>query len=72
MASPAYSQYQYGSTAAQGQSMHQQLYRPTETEAAVHHHENPNGPQRNSNIGKRVDKVEKGIGSFLKKLDKKF
>lgn len=52
--------------------MHQQLYRPTETEAAVQDHENPNAPQRNSNIGKRVDKVEKGIGSFLKKLDKKF
>jgi hypothetical protein len=74
MASPGYAQYQYGSTTApaQGQNIHQQLYRPTETEAAVQDHENPNAPQRNSNIGKRVDKVEKGIGSFLKKLDKKF
>ncbi|RYN15764.1 hypothetical protein AA0119_g12765 [Alternaria tenuissima] len=74
MASPGYAQYQYGSTTAQpqGQNLHQQLYRPTETEAAVQDHENPNAPQRNSNIGKRVDKVEKGIGSFLKKLDKKF
>jgi hypothetical protein len=76
MASPSYSQYQYSSTTAQaqaqtqGQSIHQQLYRPTESEAAAHH-EGPN-VQRNSNIGKRVDKVEKGIGSFLKKLDKKF
>jgi hypothetical protein len=32
----------------------------------------PNPAQRNSNIGKRVDKVEKGVGKFLKKLDKKF
>ncbi|EMD89838.1 hypothetical protein COCC4DRAFT_125510 [Bipolaris maydis ATCC 48331] len=75
MASPSYSQFQYGSTAAQAtqaQNIHQQVYRPTENEAAVHHHSNPNAPQRNSNIGKRVDKVEKGIGSFLKKLDKKF
>lgn len=75
MASPGYSQFQYSSTAAQvtqGQNIHQQVYRPTESEAAVHHHENPSAPQRNSNIGKRVDKVEKGIGSFLKKLDKKF
>lgn len=75
MASPGYSQFQYSSTAAQAtqaQNIHQQVYRPTESEAAVHHHENPNAPQRNSNIGKRVDKVEKGIGSFLKKLDKKF
>ncbi|KAI4908006.1 uncharacterized protein J4E92_011010 [Alternaria infectoria] len=74
MASPGYAQYQYGSTGTppQGQNLHQQLYRPTENEAAVQDHENPNAPQRNSNIGKRVDKVEKGIGSFLKKLDKKF
>ncbi|KAI0606395.1 PAT1 multi-domain protein [Pyrenophora tritici-repentis] len=74
MPSPAFSQFAYGSTAEQGQApnIHQQLYRPTESEAAVHHHENPNAQPRNSNIGKRVDKVEKGIGSFLKKLDKKF
>lgn len=33
--------------------------------------ENP-AAARNSNMGKRVDKVEKGVGKFLKKLDKKF
>ena len=52
--------------------MHQQLYRPSEHEASVVGHENPNPKQPNSNIGKRVDKVEKGVGRFLKKLDKKF
>jgi hypothetical protein len=51
--------------------MHQQLYRPTESEAGVVDNSNP-AAQRNSNMGKRVDKVEKGVGKFLKKLDKKF
>ncbi|KAF2132050.1 hypothetical protein P153DRAFT_310620 [Dothidotthia symphoricarpi CBS 119687] len=70
-----FSQYQYGSTSQQAQganshNMHQQLYRPSEQEANAHDHESTSQP--NSNIGKRVDKVEKGIGKFLKKLDKKF
>ena len=72
-----YRQYSYGSTATQGstgnppQGLHQQFYRPTEHEAGVVENENP-AAQRNSNVGKRVDKVEKGVGRFLKKLDKKF
>ncbi|KAH8719453.1 hypothetical protein GQ44DRAFT_829332 [Phaeosphaeriaceae sp. PMI808] len=80
MASPppgGYTQFQYGSTSGQVAgtnpgSMHQQLYRPSEHEASVVHHTDPNAAQPNSNIGKRVDKVEKGVGRFLKKLDKKF
>jgi hypothetical protein len=77
MASPppgGYSQYAYGSTSTQQvqpHTVHQQLYRPTEGEAAVVHHENPNA-QHGTNVGKRLDKVEKGIGGFLKKLDKRF
>jgi hypothetical protein len=86
MASPppgGYTQFQYGSTSGQvpgtnphnphatSHDMHQHLYRPSEQEAAVVGNENPNPPQRNSNMGKRVDKVEKGVGRFLKKLDKK-
>jgi hypothetical protein len=76
-----YSQYQYGSTGGQAPAtnphavshdLHQQLYRPSEHEATVVNHANPNPEPRNSNIGKRVDKVEKGVGKFLKKLDKKF
>jgi hypothetical protein len=50
--------------------MHQQLYRPTEQEASVDGNEV--APQRNSNMGRRAEKVEKGVGKFLKKLDKKF
>jgi hypothetical protein len=32
----------------------------------------PEPKQRNSNMGRRAEKVEKGVGKFLKKLDKKF
>ncbi|KAF2192709.1 hypothetical protein K469DRAFT_694769 [Zopfia rhizophila CBS 207.26] len=71
-----YTQYSYGSTAQQvpgahPYNMHQQLYRPTEQEASVDGNE-PSSGQRQSNIGKRAEKVEKGVGKFLKKLDKKF
>lgn len=77
LASPppgGYSQYSYEGTSQQSatpiaQPIHQQLYRPTEGGSAV---EPPAAPQRNSNVGKRVEKVEKGMGRFLKKLDQKF
>jgi hypothetical protein len=84
MASPppgGYSQFQYGSTSGQvpeynphsvAHDMHSQVYRPNEVEAAVKDNSNPNPQPRNSNIGKRVDKVESSVGKFLKKLDKKF
>ncbi|KAF1914003.1 hypothetical protein BDU57DRAFT_480812 [Ampelomyces quisqualis] len=84
MAAPppgGYSQFQYGSTSGQvpgtnphasPHDLHQQLYRPSEQEATVVDHENPNAKPPKSNVGKRVDKVEKGVGRFLKKLDKKF
>lgn len=66
-----FTQYQYGSTTASNPSaIHQQLYRPTEQEASVDGNEV--APQRNSNMGRRAEKVEKGVGKFLKKLDKKF
>lgn len=81
LASPppgGYAQFQYGSTVPQQTAAsqetyatHQQLYRPTEQEAGVKDH-SPAGSQRSSNIGKRAEKVEKGVGKFLKKLDKKF
>ncbi|KAF2022058.1 hypothetical protein BU24DRAFT_417704 [Aaosphaeria arxii CBS 175.79] len=71
-----FNQYSYSSTTQQTPgtnpfNMHQQLYRPTEQEASVVGNEAPAG-QRQSNIGKRAEKVEKGVGKFLKKLDKKF
>jgi hypothetical protein len=52
--------------------MHQTLYRPTEQEASIHHHSPATSAPRNSNMGRRAEKVEKGVGKFLKKLDKKF
>ncbi|KAF2643016.1 hypothetical protein P280DRAFT_242084 [Massarina eburnea CBS 473.64] len=81
LASPppgGYAQYQYGSTSSQAgpaadpYAMHQQLYRPTGQEAVTVDHEKPGGSTRSSNIGKRAEKMEKGVGKFLKKLDKKF
>lgn len=75
LASPppgGYSQFQYSSTSQSQNNMHQQLYRPTKQETEIVDHDSANPAQPNSNIGKRAQKVEKGIGSFLKKLDKKF
>ncbi|KAF9698743.1 hypothetical protein EKO04_003263 [Ascochyta lentis] len=70
-----YGQHQYGSTAQQAPGtdpaeLHKQFYRPTEHEAGVTEHSTASAP--NSNMGKRVVKVEKGVGRFLKKLDSKW
>ncbi|KAL5115926.1 hypothetical protein ACEQ8H_006148 [Pleosporales sp. CAS-2024a] len=84
LASPlpgGYSQFHYGSTGSAATNtnphginndMHSQLYRPSEYESTIKNHTSPNPKPRNSNIGKRVEKVEKGVGKFLHKLDKKF
>lgn len=70
-----YGQHQYGSTAQQTPGtepadLHKQFYSPTEHEAGVANHST--APVPNSNMGKRVVKVEKGVGRFLKKLDSKW
>lgn len=63
--------------------MHNQLYRPTEQESAAQMSEKTKQPyvpgqeRKDSFSGKykvneRVDKVEKGVGRFLKKLDSKW
>lgn len=60
-------------------NVHSQTYRPTEEEAAHGHHSKPR-PQAQSQssfddkyrISERVNRMEKGIGGFLKKLDQKF
>lgn len=72
-----YGQHQYGSTAQQTPGadpgdLHKQFYRPTEHEAGVSNHSPAAAPAPNSNMGKRVVKVEKGVGRFLKKLDSKW
>ncbi|KAH6620561.1 hypothetical protein C7974DRAFT_399980 [Boeremia exigua] len=71
-----YAQHQYGSTGpapapSDPADLHKQFYRPTEQEASVTDHATP-GAAPNSNMGKRVVKVEKGVGRFLKKLDSKW
>jgi hypothetical protein len=70
-----YGQHQYGSTSQQTPGtdpadLHKQFYRPTEHEAGVTDDSTTTTP--NSNMGKRVVKVEKGVGRFLKKLDSKW
>jgi len=66
--------------------VHNQLYRPTEQESAAQLAEKskmpyvppqPGQERKDSFSGKykvneRVDKVEKGVGRFLKKLDSKW
>ncbi|KAK7702328.1 hypothetical protein SLS57_011414 [Botryosphaeria dothidea] len=77
-----YSQYSYGQPTSQPQgqgemyAVHGQLYRPTEQEASVHgHHKAPVQPGPGApgpgKFEQRVDRVEKGVSKFLKRLDKK-
>ena len=53
---------------------HTHVYRPTELEAAVQTTDgaNPNAPPKTGKLEQRADRLEKGVGKFLKKLDKKF
>ncbi|KAF2089163.1 hypothetical protein K490DRAFT_72769 [Saccharata proteae CBS 121410] len=77
-----YAQYHYGQQPVKSQAemyaVHSQAYRPTEAEAA-HGHGGHRGSVGQAGPGVpgpgrfeiKVDKVEKGVGRFLKKLDKK-
>ena len=75
-AAGGYSQYQY-QTQAQGQpvgtpdvyAVHQQPYRPTEAEALSHGNAKPSA--QSSKLSSHADKFEKGVGRFLKKVEKK-
>ncbi|KAM0717225.1 hypothetical protein Q7P37_007077 [Cladosporium fusiforme] len=72
----------YNSHGAYGGDMHNQLYRPTEAETQAQLAEKSKRPSMNEQgkqdslgklkVGERVDKVEKGVGRFLKKLDSKW
>ncbi|KAF2102814.1 hypothetical protein NA57DRAFT_32399 [Rhizodiscina lignyota] len=79
-----YSTYNYTQQATPGAqqelySVHQQAYRPTEAEASSHGHGHGKagqpaqaGPgQQGGKFEARMDRVEKGVGRFLKRLDKK-
>lgn len=56
-------------------SMHSQVYRPTEIEMNTKHNDKPvaAGPQKPpaGKLEARASKLEKGVGGFLKKLEKK-
>ncbi|RDW87455.1 hypothetical protein BP5796_03149 [Coleophoma crateriformis] len=78
MAPPGgFSNYTYGSTSGMSStqplvndySIHKQLYRPTESEAAVKYKEKkpPAGK-----LEAKANNVEKKVGGFLKKLEKKY
>lgn len=70
---------QYNPQGAYSGDMHNQLYRPTQEEAA-HGAQPGQRPQPQTQgsfsdkyrVTQRVDKVEKGVGKFLKKLDSKW
>lgn len=70
----SYSQYPYGQSQAapEAYQIHNQLYRPTEAEAKAHGKKPVGaGPgQQPGRLEQRADKLEKGVGRFLKKLDK--
>ena len=70
-----YSNYQYGqpqpsATTGSPYDIHSQVYRPTESEHHAHHHK----PSRSSSQGHKpsqTEKIERGVGKFLKKIEKK-
>lgn len=69
-----YSKYSYGSAAAQPPAagadiygMHAQLYRPTESEMYSHASKPAGKPDK---FNERIGRVEKGVGKWLKRLDK--
>ncbi|KAF2756278.1 hypothetical protein EJ05DRAFT_488058 [Pseudovirgaria hyperparasitica] len=68
-----YTQYNYAQNMSSSDpyAVHQQAYRPTENEAA-HHKPPAQAGQKPGRFETGAKKFEKGVGGFLKKLDKKF
>lgn len=68
-----YSTYTYGQpqtgSVYDPQSVHAQVYRPTEAEAGSHAPKPANAA--GTGMSSRVDRAEKSVGRFLKKLEKK-
>lgn len=78
-----YASFNYGSTGVSSTkpiqtqySIHDQVYRPTEIESNIKHHEKPipsvgaKPPQ--GKLEARANKIEKGMGGLFKKLEKKY
>lgn len=51
-------------------SIHQQVYRPTEVEGTIKHNTKPFKPPTGK-FEQKAGQLEKGVGSLLKKLEKK-
>jgi hypothetical protein len=70
-----FSSYQYTTVAGQplsnDYSIHQQVYRPTEGESTVKFSDKPPGQPRGK-FEDRAEKVEKRVGGFLKKFEKRY
>ncbi|QIW97259.1 hypothetical protein AMS68_002777 [Peltaster fructicola] len=61
----------YNAAGAFTGSIHSQAYRPTEEEAAHGHHSKPQSKaQTEDKLGEKINKLEKGVSGFLKRLDK--
>lgn len=56
--------------------IHSQVYRPTEVESTIKHNDKPvassGGVPPPGKLEARANKLEKGVGGFLKKLEKKY
>ncbi|KAJ9606451.1 hypothetical protein H2200_009412 [Cladophialophora chaetospira] len=72
-----YSGYNYGQAqpaqpVAGGYDVHNQVYRPTETEHQTHHHSKPSKSSGSQHKPSRSEKIEKGVGKWIKKVEKNF
>ncbi|KAH0842594.1 hypothetical protein FOPE_07369 [Fonsecaea pedrosoi] len=71
-----YSTYNYGQAqqpqpAAGAYDIHSQVYRPTEAEHHTHHHKPPK-PSSSQHKPSHAEKIEKGVGKWIKKIEKNF
>ncbi len=75
-----FSQYHYGQQGAQGQgadyAVHQQVYRPTEGEAAIKVNKLQEGGAGQGGVagklGSNAVRLEKGLTGMLRKFEKKY
>lgn len=72
-----YSTYNYGQVPQQpaatgAYDIHNQVYRPTEVEHHTHGHHKPSKSSSSSSKPSHTEKIEKGIGKWIKKVEKNF
>ncbi|EXJ79397.1 hypothetical protein A1O3_08899 [Capronia epimyces CBS 606.96] len=64
-------QPQPGATAGNPYDIHNQVYRPTEDEHHTHHHSKPARTSSAQHKPSQAERLEKGVGKFFKKIEKK-